>query len=233
MVYQLLAVGYGFLTALAVMLLDTVSAGVIFLSLQCFSAVFFVPSYLAGKSSGDTWPKRLLEQFTRLSRPAGLVTVGTVAALLATFVTPVPPGQILLASLFALTFCIFLAGVCAAARALLGSRPAQALTLAAGLLMVSTPYYVNPFIRATSGAWRMRVVQAAVNINPLLVGAAGILSFDWLRHPDLYQNCLIGGWQFPFYYPCALKTGITFTIIGIILIAVSAVRRADSCEKSD
>ena len=78
----------------------------------------------------------------------------------------------------------------------------------------------------------MRVVQTAININPLLVGAAGILDFDWLRHPDLYHSCLIGGWQFPFYYPHALKTGITITIIGIILIAVSAVRRAGSCEKS-
>lgn len=233
MVYQLLAVGYGFLAALAVMLLDPVSAGVVFLSLQCLSVVFSVPAYLSSGPRGDAWSKRLIEQLACLSRPGGLVAAGAAAALLASFVTPVPPGRILLASLLALAFGTFLAGVCTAVRALLGSRLAQALALVVGLLMVSTPYYVDPFIRATSGALRMRVVQVAVNINPLLVGAAGILNFDWLRHPDLYQTCLIGGWQFPFYYPSTLKAGITLSVIGIILIAVSAARRADSCEKSE
>jgi hypothetical protein len=92
--------------------------------------------------------------------------------------------------------------------------------------MASTPYYVNSFIRATSGELRMRVVQLAVDMNPLLVGAAGIFRFDWLRSRHLYETCLIGGYQYPFYYPSALKMGIILAVVGIVLMGVSAWREA-------
>jgi hypothetical protein len=225
-VYQLLAACYGFLVVLAVMLLERVSAGVAFLSLQCISLVFTVPLYLCLRPQGAGWSNRLLRQLRSFLYPCGILASGMVAALLSSFVTPVPAGRILLATLFAAAFGLFLAGVCSGARALTGRTPAQALTLGIGLLMVSTPYYVNPFIRAASGALRMRVVQTAVNVNPLLVGAAGVLKFDWLRAPHLYQTCLVGGYQYPFYYPSATKIGIIFSAVGIILIAVSAFRKA-------
>ena len=231
-IYQLLVVGYAFIVALAVMLTDSVWVGVAFLSLQCLCAVFCVPAFSTTARGEQGWLKRFRRQMLNFLLTTGLLTAGTIAALLASLVTPVPAHHVMLVFLFALAFALFLAGICGAARALLGTVPAQALALAVGLLMVSTPYYINPFIRASSGALRMRVVQAAVNINPLLVGAAGILKFDWLRHSDLYQTCLIGGWQFPFYYPGALKTGITLGVIGIILIALSSFGKVVKSEET-
>ena len=228
--YQFLIVGYGFLVALAGMLLKGGVAPVAILSLQCLSLVFVVPLYFWARPREASWSGRFARQALRFLYPGGLVGAGAAAALLTSLVSPLPAGRMLLASLFALTFGIFLAGVFCAARAVLGVALSQVVALAAGLLMVSTPYYVNPFILATSGALRMRVVQAAVSINPLLVGAAGVLRFDWLRSPHLYQTCLIGGYQYPFYYPSALKIGIILTVMGIILMAASAFRKADKGE---
>jgi hypothetical protein len=230
LIYQFTAVGYGFLVALSVMLLELVAAGVVFLSLQCLCLVFAVPIYLSDRPRGATWLKRLARQLLCFLRPCGLLGTGAAAALLASLVTPVPAGCILLVSLFALTFGIFLAGACLSLRALLGAHAAQALALALGLLMVSTPYYVNPFILATSGALRMRVVQLSVDVNPLLAGAAGILKFDWLRSPHLYSTCLIGARQYPFRYPSAVKVGIVLFVTGIILIGLSALRKAGDGE---
>lgn len=229
-VYRFLVVGYGFAVALAVMLLSGVATGVVFLSLQCLCLIFIMPVYLAGRSRETTWAKRLLERFRSLLRPLGFLVSGAVAAFLASFVTPIPASRILLASVFAAAFGILVAGICAAGRALLPAGAAQAISLAAGLLMVSTPYYVNSLILATSGALRMRVVQLAVDANPLLVGTAGIMGYDWLRSPHLYQRCLIGGYQYPFYYPSAAKVGIIFAAVGIILMAASVFRRANPNE---
>jgi hypothetical protein len=76
-------------------------------------------------------------------------------------------------------------------------------------------------------------VQTAVNINPLLVGASGIVGFDWLRSEDLYETCLIGGYQYPFYYPSALKVGIILASLGFILLGVSTFRKAGASEAVD
>ena len=233
--YQLFAVGYGFLAALSVMLLEPLPAGIFFLSLQCIMLLFTVPVFHCRRLEAPSLPRRMLRQYARFLQPLGIAVAGTVAAALASFVTPVGLGRILMATVFALSFGLFLAGLCSVLRSFLGSSLSQALTLFVGLVMASTPYYVNSFILATSGELRMRVVQLAVDINPLLVGASGVFRFDWLRSPHLYQTCLIGGYQYPFNYPSALKMGIIMAAIGIVLMGVSAWRRAGEtkAENSD
>ncbi len=228
--YQLLAVGYGFLAALSVMLLEPLSAGVFFLSLQCIMLLFVVPVFCCKRPKAPHLSQRLVSQYARFLQPLGIAAAGAAAAALASFVTPIGPGRFLLASLFALSFGLFMAGICSVLRSFLGISLSQALTLLAGLLMASTPYYVNSFIRATSGGTRIRVVQLAVDVNPLLVGAAGVFRFDWLRSRQLYETCLIGAYQYPFYYPSALKMGIILAAIGIVLMGVSAWRKADEAQ---
>jgi hypothetical protein len=224
--YQLLAVGYGFLAALSVMLLEPLSAGVFYLSLQCIMLLFVVPAYHCRRPQAAALLSRILLQYRRFLFPLGITAAGAAAAALASLVNPLGLGRILLATVFALSFGLFLAGLCSALRAFLGSSLSQALTLLVGLAMASTPYYVNSFIRATSGELRMKVVQLAVDMNPLLAGAAGIFNFDWLRSRHLYQTCLIGGYQYPFRYPSALKMGIILAAVGIVLLGASAWRRA-------
>jgi hypothetical protein len=228
--YKLLILGYGFLASLSIMLLEPVGAGVVFHSLQCLSLVFVIPVFFSSVPIEDTWPGRFGRRLLQLSYAGGLIASGAAAALLASFVTPVPATRILLLSLFAAAFCVFLAGVCSAARTAFGAAAAQLLTLLVGLLMCTTPYYVNPFIQATAGELRMYVVQAAVNVNPLLVGAAGILRYDWLRAPHLYERCLIGGHQYPFYYPSPIKAGIILFAAGMLLIAASSLRKVRNIE---
>jgi len=222
--YLLILVGYGFLVSVTVMLHPLLTAGVLFLSLQCMAAIFAASIFLADRTGEAKWPGRIARRLKNLLYPLGILSFGTIAALLSSFVAPLPFLTILLLGLFSLSFCLFLAGVILGARALCGQFLSQAIVLGSGLLMISTPYYVNPFILSTSGALRMLVVQWAININPLLIGSAGIMRFDWLRAPSLYDRCLIGGYQYPFYYPSPLKVGIILALAGIILIGLSAIR---------
>jgi len=187
--------------------------------------VFFVPVFAPVRPDGATFSGRLLAKGRQFLRAACPAAAAAAAALLISLVTQIRTSHVVLSSLFALTFGLFLAGLCSVLHSAAGLTLSQVFTLAAGLAQVSTPYYINPFIHSTSGAVRMRIVQLSIDINPLLVGASGILQFDWLRSPYLYQRCLIGGYQYPFYYPSALKTGIFFAVAGVILIAVSALRK--------
>lgn len=229
--YQIVTLSYAFIIALAVILLRPLPAATAFLSLQCMVLLFTVPIFFSFRPGGHSWTARLRSLGVRLLRPAGLIAAGAAAALLASFVTPVGVGRILLCCVFALTFGLLLAGLCSVLLRFLNALIAQVCTLAVGLLMVSTPYYINPFILAASGPARMRIAQLAVSINPLLVGARGILGFDWLRSDHLYNTCLIGGWQFPYYYPPALRVGILMAVAGIILMVASALKRAGEGEK--
>jgi hypothetical protein len=232
-VFRLFAVGYAFLVALAVIFLEPLGAAVMFLALQTFMLLLAMPVLYSSRPAATTVKARILAQGMRFRCALILVAAGAVAAFLASWVTPVAWTDILLISIFALCFGAFAAGVCAVLRMILTGSLAQGFTLAVGLLMLGTPYYINPFILATAGRMRMWIVQTAVNVNPLLAGANGILGFDWLRSRDLYENCLIGGYQYPFYYPSAVKVGIILASLGIILMGVSTLRKAGSSEAGD
>jgi hypothetical protein len=188
--------------------------------------LFVVPVYCCGRPRGESLPRRLVRQYAGFARPLGIAAGGAAASVLASLITPVGLGRLLLATVFALAFGLFLAGLCSILRSFLRVPLSQALTLFTGLVMAGTPYYINSFIRAATGGLRIRVAQLAVDINPLLVGAAGIFRFDWLRSRHLYETCLIGAYQYPFYYPSALKMGIILAVVGIVLLGASAWRKA-------
>ena len=223
--FRLLLAGYGFLAALAVMLVKPAPAGVVLLCLQCVCVVFAVPACCIWRPAAGRWPGRAKAPLMQMRQAVWLVGAGAAGGGLGSLASAPPDAGILTGSAFALSFAVFLAGTCFLAGAAFGRTAAQVLTIGIGLLMVSTPYYVNPLILLSSGALRMRVVQAAVNVNPLLVGAAGIMNFDWLRAGALYHTCLIGGYQYPFYYPGALKVGIIFGIAGMIFMMASTLRK--------
>ncbi|MFH1421612.1 MAG: hypothetical protein ABIH42_02715, partial [Planctomycetota bacterium] len=123
-----------------------------------------------------------------------------------------------LSTLFMASFALLITGITVFFSLLFSVSLGQVISAIISFLIISAPFYLSYILRIVPSGMKLSVAQAVVNINPITAVSASVLEFDWLRSPRMYSICPIGGEQFPFYYPSAVKVAIIYFICGLLLL---------------
>jgi hypothetical protein len=92
------------------------------------------------------------------------------------------------------------------------------------LLMNTTIFYVNPIISAVQDntVLRQKIIEVAININPILTIATNFFHHDLLRSSTIYSICDIGSYYF-YSYAHWVTILIYYLIIGVFTFILAVI----------
>jgi hypothetical protein len=95
--------------------------------------------------------------------------------------------------------------------------------------MLTTIFYANPVVSASSGKMKVTAIQTAVIANPLVSTAGAALNYDILlsrESPVSFYNSSLIGPDHLYRYPQWWTIALVYLAAGAVFTAISSIGRA-------